>query len=402
MSSRDIILRMKLGRWRNLLIIFVLCIVFLISAFQIVYTQEYADTDFFSFWLSGYSILNGEDPYSQNWWIYGHEQFGANWISDPTFLYPLPLGILFAPLGFFTLDHAFVFWVFLSQLLILVSAILLITYSKQKNVHKYLLPILAGIFLFRPVILTLLQGQLGALFLLLLVLIIILWDNDKWLAGGILLPFIALKPSFGILIFSMIALWLLIQRKWEALGGALISSLCLFFLAWIFNPRWLTNFITIGSGKLSDTFGYSPTIWGISFYICGYQNPCSLILGGIICGLLLFATFYFFFSNRVNRFPAFIMSLIIPIVLLVTPYGWAYDQILLIIPIIIVIVVMIKNELPYLISASMFLMISLISLLLVQVAMKIEYDMWSAAVPLFTGLLVLICIFLGRRIPEAP
>ena len=75
-------------------------------------------------------------------------------------------------------------------------------------------------------------------------------------------------------------------------------------------------------------------------------------------------------------------SLIIPIALLITPYGWAYDQILLIIPILIVITVMITRKYPYIIPSTLFLLISLLALVFVLVAMQIEYDMWSAGVTL--------------------
>ena len=68
-----------------------ICAVFLLISTRIVYSQKYVDTDFFSFWLAGYSLIHGENPYSKVWWISAHDIFGAEWVSDETFLYPLPL-----------------------------------------------------------------------------------------------------------------------------------------------------------------------------------------------------------------------------------------------------------------------------------------------------------------------
>ena len=210
---------------------------------------------------------------------------------------------------------------------------------------KYVLPILAGIFLFRPVILTLFHGQLGALFLLILVLMMMLWEKQQWFLGGLLLPLLGLKPSFGLLIGVLLGVWLVLRQKWTALAGALAASLGLCVLGWLYNPYWISEFITIGSGKLGKTFGYSPTVWGVSGQLCSQTRECTLIIGGVIGGMCLIIYLFFIFRSPGNRRPALVMSLAIPVALLVTPYGWAYDQILLIIPIVVVIIAMIARKL---------------------------------------------------------
>jgi len=378
-------------------IVFVaICVVFLCISIWIVYTQDYADTDFFSFWLAGNSVLAGEDPYSAEWWTLGHHEYGAEWISDATFLYPLPLALFFIPFGLLSLEHAYVLWVFLSLWLILLAAALLLRRANWQAHRKYVLPILAGIFLFRPVILTLFHGQLGALFLLILVLMIMLWENEQWFLGGLLLPLLALKPSFGLLIGVLLGVWLILQQKWTALGGAVAASLGLCVLGWLYNPSWISEFIAIGSGKLGKTFGYSPTVWGVSGQLCSQAKECTMIVGGVLCGLFLITFLYFNFQTSGNRSPALIMSLAIPIALLVTPYGWAYDQILLIIPIVVISIAMIARKFPYIIPAILFLLISLLALAFVLIAMKIEYDMWSAGV-VFVCLLLVAGILLDTN-----
>ena len=377
-----------------------ICVIFLCISIWVVYTQEYADTDFFSFWLAGSSVLAGEDPYSADWWTLGHHRYGAEWISDATFLYPLPLALFFIPFGLLSLEHAFVLWVFLSLWLILSAAVLLLRRGNWEAQKKYVLPILAGVFLFRPVILTLFHGQLGALFLLILVLMMMMWENKQWFLGGLLLPLLALKPSFGLMIGVMLGVWLILKKKWTALAGALAASMGLCLLGWLYNPSWVSEFITIGSGKLGKTFGYSPTVWGVSGQLCSQARECTMIAGGVLGALCLFAFFYFIFQSPGNLSPALIMSLVIPIALLVTPYGWAYDQILLIIPIVVIILAMIAKKFPYIISAVLFLLISLMALAFVYLAMKIEYDMWSAGL-VFVCLLLISGLFLDtKRLPE--
>jgi hypothetical protein len=177
-------------------------------------------------------------------------------------------------------------------------------------------------------------------------------------------------------------MWLIVQKRWTALAGALTASLGLCWLGWLYNPTWISEFLVIGSGKLGQTFGYSPTVWGVSGQVCSQSTKCMLILGGFLGGVLLIAFFYILLQSPDNLNPDLGFSLIIPIALLITPYGWAYDQILLIIPILIVITVMIAREFPYIIPSTLFLLISLLALVFVLVAMQIEYDMWSAGITL--------------------
>lgn len=223
-----------------------------------------------------------------------------------------------------------------------------------------------------------------------------LWENQQWFLGGLLLPLLALKPSFGLLIGVLLGLWLILQQKWTALVGALAASLGLCVLGWLYNPSWISEFIAIGSGKLGKTFGYSPTVWGVSGQLCSQTRECSMIVGGVLSGLFLIAFLYFIFQSPGNRNPALVMSLVIPIALLVTPYGWAYDQILLIIPIVVIIIAMIARNFPYIIPAVLFLLISLLALAFVLLAMKIEYDMWSAGV-VFVCLLLVAGILLDTQ-----
>ena len=282
--------------------------VFLLVSAKIVYSQKYVDTDFFSFWLAGYSLLHGEDPYSTVWWISAHDAFGAEWISDETFLYPLPLAIFFIPFGLLPLDKAYVLWIVLSQFMILFAVMLLLIRANWQGHKQYLLPILAGVFLFRPVIVTLINGQLGALFLLILVILIILWENQHWLYGGLLLPVLVLKPSLGLFIGGLLGVWLIFQMKWKALVGVIVSSLGLCLVGWLYNPNWIQDFLRIRSGKLEQTFGYSPTIWGISGQLCSSKIRCTVTVGFLFVCLCLLAMIWGegaqilkFFLNTVGK-----------------------------------------------------------------------------------------------------
>ena len=185
--------------------------------------QDYVDSDFFSFWLAGHMVVNGQNPYAEEAWVEGHRQQAADWISDPTFLYPLPLAILFSAIGLLPLLQGYIVWQFLSQVLILVSVALLLSIWKGDQLKHYVLPVLAGVLLFRPVIITIQYGQVGALWLFLLSLVVYFWEKGHWTWGGIFLPLVALKPSYGLIIVGLASIWLILRKERKAIKGGIGS-----------------------------------------------------------------------------------------------------------------------------------------------------------------------------------
>jgi len=70
------------------------------------------------------------------------------------------------------------------------------------------------------------------------------------------------------------------------------------------------------------------------------------------------------------------------VVLLITPYLWAYDQILLILPLAVVVMGMAESGIGYLRAALIPLGISVLALGLLFLAGSFGSDVWSAVVPL--------------------
>src|SRR5512146_543776 len=92
----------------RMLLLPVLGAVFWLVALKVISPVDYANSDFFTFWLSGHLAALGQDPYVAGTWIAAHYQFGATWIPNATFIYPQPLSLLFIPLGLLPVHGAFV------------------------------------------------------------------------------------------------------------------------------------------------------------------------------------------------------------------------------------------------------------------------------------------------------
>ena len=362
-----------------------------IAASRVAAAQDYMlNGDFFTFWLGGHMISQGQNPYDANQWLVHHDSFGAKWIPNNAYIYPLPLAIVTSPLGLLALPIASKVWVFLSILMVLMSVGLSFSFGLIPRKLFYLLPAICGVLTFRPVLVTLRNGQFGALWLLCLASTIWLWRRNQWFIGGLFLPIIMLKPSFGIILVGLVAIWLLIIKRWTALAGMSVSGAILMVLGWLYNPTWIPSFLEAGQNKLISNFGFSPNIWGFLFAISRQNLATTIFLGTGLC-ILLFITFILFLINRhEHKSPEYLISLIITIALLMTPYLWAYDQILLIIPILVTMSNLYRMDKPYLLVATSPILMTIISLLLLILAVKFGNDASSVLLTVVSLVMVVM------------
>ena len=155
----------------------------------------------------------------------GHHAFGVTWIPNQAYVYPLPLSLLFVPLGLLPLHQAFIVWVALSIMMILAALTLLL--KTQAGSGLLASHYSAGIIFFRPTILTLFTGQISGWLLLLLAITATLWENGKWEWGGLLLPLLMLKPNLGAPLVVLLGLWLLFQKRYKAILAMVFMGMIL-------------------------------------------------------------------------------------------------------------------------------------------------------------------------------
>lgn len=383
----------KILRFWYILLLPLLVVVFYFIAIAIINPVEYPNSDFFTFWLSGRLFTTGENPYDSQVWVAGHHQFGASWIPNATFIYPMPVSLLFAPLGLLPLYQAYVVWVVLSQLMILFALVLLLRAYPGQSHKSFILPIFAGIILFRPLYPTLLNGQVSGLLLLVVAAIIYAWEKGKWKQGAVFMAILALKPNIGIPIIGLLALYLMIRKQASSLLTLMISGAFLIVVGWIQNPDWIIEFWNAGNTKLSQNFGFSPTVWGISALFCDYTRNCT-IGSGIFASLLFMAGYiYILVKKRDALPPSLVVGLAVVITVLLTPYVWVYDQLLLAAPIVTLIFLMAKKGHGYLPVSSLFIGIDMFAFFLLGIAVRIQLDIWNVCIPLFLFCLIVWVLF---------
>ncbi len=348
-------------------------------AIKIVNSIDYHNNDFFTFWLAGQMVTHAGDPYSPMQWVAGHRAFGVTWIPNQAYVYPLPLSLLFVPFGLLSLYHAYIVWVALSILMILAALALLL--KTQANSGYAFIPMIIGGALFRPTILTLFNGQISGWLLLLLAITVFLWEKGKWEWGSLLLPLLMLKPNLGAPLVVILGFWLLLQKRFKSILVMLLMGLFLLVIGFLQDPHWLSAYWNIGNAKLAETFGGSPTVWGLGYLFCRAASPCLPIFGG--CSALLLILVLGWLVTRIsNRQPFTVVALAVAVTLLITPYTWTYDQLLLIIPITAVILAMNRMGVRLPLTVAVFLGIDLLFLVVLIFDTLQQVEIWNVVIPM--------------------
>ena len=385
-------------RW---LLLGVASLLAVVLANEVARRQNYmVDGDFFEHWLAGRLVWTSKNIYDTQVWMPEHVRYGNTVDRNPVFPSPPATAFVMAPVGLLPLNVASVSWVVISAGLILLSARCVLSRSDLYTRLPYLLPILAGVFLFRPVMVTLRNGQFGAVLLFYSALAVWLFARGRWFAGGLALGLFFLRPNIGLPIIGLACIWLLLRKRWGALGGAMVSLAGLAALSWAKYPNWLGGMLATGDTKLFNTFGYHPNLWGLAGVLCRHELTCTLAAGSLFVLLLsgLSVLAYARLSSRDD--PVVALGFILPLALMFTPYMWAYDQILLVVPILIVTINLYQRGSPYLLTATLPLLMACLALALLVVDLRLGTD--APGVILSLACFALMFLWVSPEQPKQP
>lgn len=367
-------------------VLFAIGIILLISlAGFISYTAVHSyenpgNSDFFPFWLSGRFIAQGLNPYSAADWLQGREFFHSAFPPDPTFVYPLPLAVFLTPLGLLDLKTAFFIWVFSSVISLYFCIGCFINYFGKEKIH-FILPIIAGVIIFRPLVSLLLNGQISAFILVTILLSIRLINKNHLFLGGAVLTLIMLKPQLGGLLLFLSGCYFLRHKNYRILAGMAFFGVILYLLGWIVSTDWVPQYLSILGSKFNDYYGYTPTIWGLVFYLTGFRYTLATSLGITFSVIIILAVLSFIWKDR-SISPAVAIGMAIPIGLMITPYLWPYDQVLLLLPIVQLMVFLQKSNAKYLPISIAFIGISILSYVLYGITINIQMENLNALLTL--------------------
>jgi len=339
--------------------------------------------DFFTYWGGGRGLLEGANLYDSATWQNITRVYGSTWFPNPIFIYAPPTAILFAPLAALPVPVAAVLWVWLSEIFVVLTACVIAWSLRWRRPSSYALFWAIGIMFFVPVLLTFLMGQVSALILILVASSAALWDRGKWSGGGLLLGIAIVKPQPIALLIPMLALWLWLNRRWRALGGVAISFGVSILASFVLFPSFVSDWQSAASAKVSGVADRMPTLWGLTLDLLG-ASPLAwasawalVLLATVVCVVIV--------VRWRNKSATELISVLLVFSLLVTPYLWNYDQILLLIPFLVALIRMDLRGASFRQAALLPLVFDILAMAFFVIASVRLRDGLSAMLSLFVG-----------------
>jgi hypothetical protein len=331
------------GRWLAVLALVLLlaATVLTLDLWIVDRVETFKAGDFFQFWAAGRAILQGDDPYDARGWREIYEQEGRwRWQTDQrTFLYPLWTAYPFVPLALLPVSTALLVWTLTSEGLLFVSVVLLTKVVSWTSHNQWLLLTLATALAFEPVSLTVIFGQLGIVLLSLVAGSLYLASRGRYAPAGVLLALTVIKPQLFLLVYPVLIVTMILQRRWSFLAAFATTVAALFVSSWLLVPHWIGAWQAYVGRSATVRLYLSPTIWGASHSVAAALHREDLwpIVGISALAALLGILASSLFARRTvmaesGTLPTN-LSLSLLASLLIAPYVLSYDFVLLLLPI---------------------------------------------------------------------
>ncbi len=389
-----------LGRWWMLLALLILAPLLWSIAQVVAQSTNIPNSNFFKMWLASHLVWTGADPYLPADWLNGHLAFNSTWMPEKAYLYPLPLAYLLAPLGLLSPLHAYRLWVFLSLWMAVIATFLFVNTWERAKSKIFALLLIIFFFFFAPLIQTVGKGTLGALLLLATACACELFRRRQSFWSGMVFSLLVLKPQLGVPILALLGLWMLFRRDWRGLVGMAAGGLILFAIGLAADLHWVTRFLGVSQQKFGLSFGTQPTIFSMASLLCSGVQSCTLALGGVL-SLALAVWIAFIFFRKAQALSAMqTFAIAAPLAMLVTPYLWSYDHILLIVPLVGLSDQLIVRTKKFFFAVLFLIVIDVLAGFTFSLQnTPARMDFWSISVPLI--ILLLTTFFTLRPLPEA-
>ena len=382
----------------GILITLTLLGVLIFARVQISLGFDVPNSNFSFFWLAGRMILDGENPYDEAQYLAGHDANGMNWRPNKIFPYPLPLALFCIPLGFFSMQTAYVIWQVFTLLLIALTIYLLLQHWQEKSQRDLFLPIFFFLLFLGPAYLSTHAGTISILPVMVLLAAILLLEKEQSLWAGIVLALTMLKPPQGLTILLLAGVWFLARRDWKAILGVAIGGLAILVVGLIQDPQWIQKFLGAGDAVMARTLGVHSNVWAFAYLACDGAAPCSTLLGGTLSLSLLGGASLLLWKNQAKWSAWEAMNVIIPIGFVSTIYLWAYDQLPYIIPVTWIVGTLVQKQRSILLAFAFLIVIDLVSIFALAEQALTDKDLWS----LGTTLILLVFLLVAWRMKPKP
>jgi hypothetical protein len=301
---------------------------------------SHISVDYIAYWSAARLAITGGNPYSidemlkieqENGWPensgqaglpadYAHMMFNPPW----TIFFIIPFGIMDY------LTSRTIFFLFCIGI-IFFSVDQLWKYYGGKLKHIWIVLLL--VFTFPATISLINLGNITILPLFGIVLFMLFVKQKRFFWTGTTISLVLIKPHNTYLFLLALVVWVLVEKRWELLLGAIVSIIVSISITLIFIPNIFVKYMVLISTGITNSW-LNATLGSILRLKFGY-DLVWLIYIPIIPGLIWFFWYWFTHYRSWNWDTAVPILLIISA--LTTPWGWLLD-LTLVIPVIVYLV----------------------------------------------------------------
>ena len=278
--------------------------------------------DFRPYWSSSFLLAHGQD-FSDPSKLYGIERALTGWSETYTMhAWFAPIGnVILLPYTIFPFTRAVYYWL-LTNIAVVFLSTLLIWFRTNK--HSWI-PLLAA-FGFSMTLLSLIAGQMNTLVVLGLAIFLFFGESRRDYVAGVGLALTTIKPHLVILTLPLLLLDIIRCKQWRMFAGFALTLLGCALILFASYPPWpvsFLNLVTLGMSSIRET----PTLTGL-FVVAGENTWGKWIW---ILGLCFAIAAWWKRGKAWDRRTLIDVSILGG--LLVSPIGWSYDQVMLLLPI---------------------------------------------------------------------
>ena len=287
--------------------------------------STYRHSDMFQFWAAPRLLLEGRDPYDVSDWagIYAREARPPVATPPPParHIYPLWSAVPLLPLAALPFDVAAPLW--------LGAQVIAIALAVRALAHLFALErrdrvVFYGIAAaFQPVWLIVGGGNVTGLVLAAFVAALVLVERRP-AAAGVALAFVSMKPHPLIVAVPALVLGARAADRARVIAAAAAVFLGLIAITLPLGPDWIGKWVDAAVARQTVPTGSNATVWTLGRVLPGAPLVAPLLA---VAALAAFAWWW----RLARPAPRVLAAGAVPVSLFVTPHGWSYDHILLLV-----------------------------------------------------------------------
>jgi len=306
---------------------------------QLLFTRYLIPSgDFIEYWSAGRLLLAGDNPYDPTR-LLAVQQAAGRVSTRPLLMYNPPwIFPLIIPFALLPYSISRLVWLgFQVAVLFFCASSLWRLYSGQQQ-RVWISWII--LFTFLPTLTALLLGQLGPFVLLGVVLFLNFEHQRNWIAAGLAILLIALKPQLCFLFWWAFLLWCFRYKKWTLLMAVSLSFLAALALPLSFNSKVIAQYLDAvvhfpPVEWVTPTLGAALRLWLGAEKFWLQFIPAT---GGVIWLLLHWHKCHANWDWKRE------MGKVVLISFLTSPYAWLHDHVVLMLTVMPVLVIALSSH----------------------------------------------------------